>query len=71
MLRFFPGLLALPCCRADGPKIPIVTDLEGVDNAEKQLLPGQRRFESRGVGSPGEVNAAVEGTLAGRARAKW
>jgi D-amino peptidase len=55
---------------AEGPRIFIVTDLEGaagVNNAEEQLLPGQRRYdESRRI-LAGEVNAAVEGALKGGA----
>jgi D-amino peptidase len=51
-------------CFAQGSRILIVTDLEGaggVNDAEEQLLPGQRRYpESRRI-LIGEVNAAVEG----------
>jgi len=47
-----------------------VTDLEGaggVNNADEQLLPGQRRYlESRRI-LTGEVNAAVEGAISGGA----
>lgn len=49
---------------AQGPRILIVTDLEGaggVNDPDEQLLPGQRRYpESRRI-LTGEVNAAVEG----------
>src|SRR5882762_5120460 len=58
--------LALGICAADGPKIFIVTDLEGVggvNNADEQLLPGQRRYEESRRLLAGEVNAAVEGAL--------
>lgn len=52
---------------AQGPRVLIVTDLEGVggvNDADEQLLPGQRRYmESRRL-LTGEVNAAVEGALA-------
>ncbi len=51
---------------AQGPKIFIVTDMEGVggvNNAEEQLLPGQRRFEESRRLLVGELNAAVEGAL--------
>ena len=52
---------------AQGARILIVTDLEGaggVNDADEQLLPGQRRYlESRRI-LTGEVNAAVEGVLA-------
>jgi hypothetical protein len=54
---------------AQGSRILIVTDLEGaggVNDAEEQLLPGQRRYvESRRI-LIGEVNAAVEGGADGR-----
>jgi D-amino peptidase len=52
---------------ADGARILIVTDMEGVggvNNAEEQLLPGQRRFEETHRLLVGELNAAVEGVLA-------
>jgi D-amino peptidase len=52
---------------SQGRRILIVTDLEGaggVNDAEEQLLPGQRRYlESRRI-LTGEVNAAVEGARA-------
>jgi D-amino peptidase len=55
------------CCYAQGYRIMIVTDMEGVggvNDAEEQLLPGQRRYmESRHL-LAGEVNAAVEGAAA-------
>jgi len=56
---------------AERPKIMIVTDLEGVggvNNADEQLLPGQRRFEESRRLLTGEVNAAVEGAFKGGAR---
>ena len=62
------GLAAV--ATAQGPKILIVTDMEGVggvNNAEEQLLPGQRRFEESRRLLTGEVNAAVEGALKGGA----
>ena len=52
---------------ADGPRILIVTDMEGVggvNNADEQLLPGQRRFEETHRLLVGELSAAVEGVLA-------
>lgn len=52
---------------AEGPRVFVVTDLEGVggvNNADEQLLPGQRRFEESRRLLAGEVNAAVEGALA-------
>jgi D-amino peptidase len=57
-------------CLAQGPRILIVTDLEGaggVNDPDEQLLPGQRRYpEARHI-LTGEVNAAVEGALLGGA----
>jgi D-amino peptidase len=53
-----------------GPRIFIVTDLEGVggvNSAEEQLLPGQRRYEESRRLLVGELNAAVEGVLKGGA----
>src|SRR5437762_276146 len=54
-------------CYSQGRRILIVTDLEGaggVNDADEQLLPGQRRYlESRRI-LTGEVNAAVEGARA-------
>jgi len=56
---------------AQGARIFIVTDLEGVggvNDREEQLLPGQRRYlESRKL-LTGEVNAAVRGARAAGAR---
>jgi len=52
---------------ADGVRILIVTDMEGVggvNNADEQLLPGQRRFEETHRLLAGELSAAVEGVLA-------
>ena len=52
---------------ADGKRILIVTDMEGVggvNNADEQLLPGQRRFEETHRLLVGELNAAVEGVRA-------
>src|SRR5437867_2836875 len=52
---------------AAGPRLFIVTDLEGVggvNDASEQILPGQRRYpESRKL-LIGELNAAIEGALA-------
>src|SRR6476659_796502 len=50
-----------------GPRIFVVTDMEGVggvNNADEQLLPGQRRYEESRRLLTGELNAAVEGALA-------
>ena len=65
MRRAVLGLVFLgSICWAQGPRILIVTDLEGVggvNDADEQLLPGQRRYlESRHI-LTGEVNAAVQG----------
>jgi len=70
MTRFLIcALLICSACFAQGARILIVTDLEGaggVNDADEQLLSGQRRYvESRRI-LIGEVNAAVEGAhLAG------
>ncbi len=67
MFRLLICLLATTLLLAQGPKILIVTDVEGVggvNNADEQLLPGQRRFEESRRLLTGEVNAAVEGALA-------
>jgi D-amino peptidase len=68
MQRTLAVLLALASgCLAQGPRILIVTDVEGVggvNDATEQLLPGQRRFTDSQRLLTGEVNAAVEGALA-------
>jgi D-amino peptidase len=64
LLLFF--LLVGSLQAADGARILIVTDMEGVggvNNADEQLLPGQRRFEETHRLLVGELNAAVEGVL--------
>jgi D-amino peptidase len=67
-------LVAVRClCFADdsGARILIVTDLEGVggvNSAEEQLLPGQRRYEESRRLLTGEVNAAAEGAFLAGAR---
>jgi D-amino peptidase len=58
--------LALGIGAAHGPKIFIVTDMEGVggvNNADEQLLPGQRRYDESRRLLTGELNAAVSGAL--------
>ncbi len=65
------ALAALLQTAAPGPRIFIVTDLEGVagvNDWDEQVLPGQRRFEESRRLLIGEVNAAVEGALEGGAR---
>jgi len=59
-------LFVIPLFAADGPRIFIVTDLEGVggvNSAEEQLLPGQRRYDESRRLLVGELNAAVDGVL--------
>src|SRR5712692_4434176 len=53
-------------CGAQKPKFLIVTDMEGVggvNNADEQLLPGQRRFDESRRLLAGEINAAIKGLL--------
>ena len=48
------------------PKFLIVTDMEGVggvNNADEQLLPGQRRFDESRQLLTSEINAAVKGLV--------
>lgn len=55
---------------AQGPRIFIVTDMEGVggvNNWDEQTTPGQRRFEESKRLLTGEVNAAVQGAFDGGA----
>jgi D-amino peptidase len=67
MIRALLGFVftvAVVC--AQGPRILIVTDMEGVggvNNADEQLLPGQRRYEETRRLLTGETNAAVEGAI--------
>ncbi len=66
MKRLFLLCFAAAICAAQGPKIFIVTDMEGVggvNNADEQLLPGQRRYEESRRLLTGEVKAAVVGAL--------
>jgi D-amino peptidase len=70
MKGLFLFFLLLGSLRADGVRILIVTDMEGVggvNNADEQLLPGQRRFEETHRLLVGELNAAVEGVLSASA----
>src|SRR6516162_6773251 len=75
-MRYAKALLAsLLLLAAAGPaftqaRIFIVTDMEGVggvNNADEQLLPGQRRYDESRRFLSGELNAAVEGAFAGGA----
>src|SRR5260370_24711046 len=66
MKRLFLLCFAAAICAAQGPKVFIVPDMEGVggvNNADEQLLPGQRRYEETRRLLTGEVNAAVAGAL--------
>ncbi len=59
-------LLAAVCWGADAPRIFVVTDMEGVggvNNAQEQILPGQRRYDESRRLLTGELNAAIEGAL--------
>ncbi|MBI4875634.1 MAG: M55 family metallopeptidase [Acidobacteria bacterium] len=69
MLRILVPFLALSAILvgAQGPRIFIVTDMEGVGgvhNWDEQVLVGQRRFDESRRLLTGEVNAAVEGAMA-------
>jgi D-amino peptidase len=53
-------------CAAQKPSFLIVTDMEGVggvNNADEQLLPGQRRYDESRRLLVGELNAAIKGLL--------
>jgi D-amino peptidase len=70
MNRLLLFWLAIASCHAQGPKIFIVTDMEGVggvNNADEQLLPSQRRYEETRRLLTGEVNAAAAGAFEGGA----
>ena len=67
MLRLV-SLVVFLCaiCGAQKPKFMIVTDMEGVggvNNADEQLLPGQRRYDESVRLLVGELNAAIAGLL--------
>jgi D-amino peptidase len=75
-MHYAKSLLAsLLLLAAAGPaftaaRIFIVTDMEGVggvNSADEQLLPGQRRYDESRRLLAGELNAAVEGAFAGGA----
>jgi D-amino peptidase len=67
MLRLvIMSLFLCAICGAQKPKFMIVTDMEGVggvNNADEQLLPGQRRYEESVRLLVGELNAAIAGLL--------
>src|SRR5229473_3644534 len=53
-------------CGAQKPNFLIVTDMEGVggvNNADEQLLPGQRRYDESRRLLVGEIDAAIKGLL--------
>ena len=59
--------LLLAATAFGGARIFIVTDMEGVggvNNADEQLLPGQRRYDESRHLLTGELNAAIEGAFA-------
>src|SRR5579883_2241653 len=58
--------LLLAASAFGGARVLIVTDMEGVggvNNAEEQLLPGQRRYDESRRLLAGELNAAIDGAL--------
>ncbi len=58
------GMFLCAVCSAQKPKFLIVTDMEGVggvNNADEQLLPGQRRFDESKQLLVGELTAAIKG----------
>src|SRR5712692_3793908 len=64
----FVLMVAFLCaiCSSQKPTFLIVTDMEGVggvNNADEQLLPGQRRFDESRRLLAGEINAAIKGLL--------
>src|SRR5260370_201972 len=67
MVRFvLIGLFPLVGCGGQKPNFLIVTDMEGVggvNNADEQLLPGQRRYDESRRLLVGEINAAIQGLL--------
>jgi D-amino peptidase len=75
MIRLALASLALACASfAQGPRILIVTDmegLEGVNSADEQILPGQRRFEETRRILIDDVNAAVKGASKASSIVVW
>src|SRR5512132_3645762 len=66
MVRCHLILLLLAAAAFAGPRIFIVTDMEGVggvNSADEQLLPGQRRYDESRHLLAGELNAAVQGAI--------
>ena len=67
MMRLQLMVFLLASSALGGARIFIVTDMEGVggvNNADEQLLPGQRRYDESRHFLTGELNAAVEGAFA-------
>lgn len=63
----FATIILCAVCSAQKPKFLIVTDMEGVggvNNADEQLLPGQRRFDESKQLLVGELTAAIKGLRA-------
>src|SRR5712692_7842259 len=67
IVRFvFIGLFLCVISGAQRPSFLMVTDMEGVggvNNADEQLLPGQRRYDESRRLLVGEINAAIKGLL--------
>src|SRR6266581_5603074 len=67
MLRLvLMSVLLSAICGAQKPKFIIMTDMEGVggvNNADEQLLPGQRRYDESVRLLVGALNAAIKGLL--------
>src|SRR6185369_9008033 len=66
MMRLQVAILLLAGTAFGGARILIVTDMEGVggvNNADEQLLPGQRRYDESRHLLAGELNAAIDGAL--------
>src|SRR5437763_316593 len=58
------GVFLCGVCFAQKPNFLMVTDMEGVggvNNADEQLLPGQRRYDESRKLLVGEINAAIKG----------
>jgi D-amino peptidase len=71
IISCFTYLLYPAAPAAERPRVLIVTDMEGVggvQDADEQLVPGQRRFEESRKLLIAEVTAAVQGALAGGAK---
>jgi D-amino peptidase len=67
MVRLPVAALLLVTSAFAGERIFIVTDMEGVggvNNADEQLLPGQRRYDESRYLLTGELNAAIAGAFA-------